>query len=142
MAESDSKTPPLTHFLSFLGGAAVFACLLVRANKSLAKSKDKLRQLQEEVEVIRCAKREIENKHVLTNTPTTAASSTSASHSCCLDVKKLEIAFMPNARKRRNKFDPAPRELYLSWDDYFMVLATSYHCMFIALGRRHHCLNT
>jgi dCMP deaminase len=35
----------------------------------------------------------------------------------------LTRALRPNANKRTDPTDPSPRDLYLSWDDYFMSLA-------------------
>ena len=33
-------------------------------------------------------------------------------------------ALTPNAKKREDHYDPAPRKDYLSWDDYFMCVAS------------------
>ena len=38
-------------------------------------------------------------------------------------VTLLSRALRPNANKRSDPTDPSPREVYLSWDDYFMSLA-------------------
>jgi len=36
---------------------------------------------------------------------------------------RLASALRPNAFKRKDPMDPSPRDLYLSWDDYFMSVA-------------------
>ena len=38
-------------------------------------------------------------------------------------MAQIQMALRPNSRKRADPLDPAPRELYLSWDDYFMSVA-------------------
>ena len=43
------------------------------------------------------------------------------SDSSCTDC--FQDALRPNANKRADPTDPSPREVYLSWDDYFMSLA-------------------
>jgi dCMP deaminase len=40
-----------------------------------------------------------------------------------VNQEHLTLALRPNAFKREDPIDPSPRELYLSWDDYFMSVA-------------------
>ena len=76
-------------------------------------------------------------KHFFTNathstsTPTTPTSSSdylllkssTPQHTKPIDPAQLQLALRPNAHKRIDPMDPAPRDLYLSWDDYFMSVA-------------------
>ena len=49
--------------------------------------------------------------------PVPSQTTTSTNPSLC------SLALRPNANKRQDPSDPSPRDLYLSWDDYFMSVA-------------------